>query len=73
MCSKSCNFPSAQLLEYRRELVKVADRLNPQSQELMDIMASALAIDQLRILHEGITGCQCWYEAMAGRLAVVNG
>lgn len=61
----SCEFPSAQLLEYRREIVRVADQLTSDSPELRDILASALAIDQLRILHEGITGCQCWYKALA--------
>jgi hypothetical protein len=63
----SCSFPAAQLLEYRRMLVKLADKLDPESQELRDIMASALAIDQLRILHEGITTCQCWYTALVAK------
>lgn len=67
----SCDFPAAQLLEYRRTLVKLADTLPSDSQELRDCMASALAIDHLRILHEGITQCQCWYQAVAERAAVV--
>jgi hypothetical protein len=68
----SCSFPATQLLEYRRELVKMADRLDPESQELRDAMASALAIDQLRILHEGITNCQCWYLALAETAALTR-
>jgi len=63
----SCSFPAEQLLKYRRELVKTADRLPPESQELRDVMASALSIDHLRILHECITGCQCWYDAITER------
>lgn len=59
-----CSFPAAQLLKYRRELSILAEGMDPESQQLHDAMGSCLAIDQLRILHEGITGCQCWYEAI---------
>lgn len=63
----SCSFPAAQLLEYRRELSRLANHMHPDSCELRDAMASCLAIDNLRILHEGITDCQCWYEALKGK------
>lgn len=59
-----CDFPAAQLLIYRRNLAHRADTM-VDGPELRDAMASCLAIDHLRILHEGITGCQCWYEAIA--------
>ena len=57
-----CDFPSAELIVYRRRLVDAADRtVDPR--RTREIMESVLKIDQLRILHEAIDGCGCWYEA----------
>ena len=55
----NCDFPSANLLAFRRRIVNQADReTDPIRQR--DIMNAVLKIDQLRILHEDIDGCNCW-------------
>jgi hypothetical protein len=61
---KVCDFPSAQLLAYRRRLSAQADR-EDQPDRVRDIMHAVLKIDQLRTLHEDIDGCNCWYMAAA--------
>jgi hypothetical protein len=55
----TCDFPSSALLSYRQRLVNQADReTDPNRQR--DIMNAVLKINQLRILHEDIDGCNCW-------------
>lgn len=61
---KLCDFPSEQLLAYRRRLSTQADR-EDQMDKVRDMMHAVMKIDQLRMLHEDIDGCNCWCEAVA--------
>lgn len=61
---KVCDFPSAELLAYRKRIVYQADRETDPGRQ-RDIMNAVLKIDQLRILHEDIDGCNCFVRAVA--------
>lgn len=59
LSTANCDFPSAELLAYRKRIVYQADRETDPGRQ-RDIMNAVLKIDQLRILHEDIDGCNCW-------------
>jgi hypothetical protein len=58
-----CNFPSAALLAYKRQLAIECDRELDESNR-RHRMTTVMAIETLRMMHEDIDGCQCWYEAV---------
>ncbi len=56
-----CDFPAKVLLKIRRDVAVSADR----TQDMETIRSQAafvMAVDQLRIAHEELTNCRCWYE-----------
>ena len=57
--AKVCDFPSAALLAFRRRIAIQADRESDPNR-MRDIMNAVLKIDQLRMLHEDIDGCNCF-------------
>lgn len=58
-----CPFPARQLLAVRREMARKADTSkDPAVKRLCSEMV--LHIEQLRLAHYDLTGCDCWYEAI---------
>lgn len=58
-----CDFPAKQLLEQRRRISERASHM--QDDTLISACAEfVLRCDQLRLLHEQITECECWYDAL---------
>ncbi|AXC12748.1 hypothetical protein ACPOL_3463 [Acidisarcina polymorpha] len=60
---KGCEFPAIQLRKYRKTLAQLASAL--PSAQVAPIMTAILSIENLRLHHETIDGCGCWY-AKAG-------
>ncbi len=56
---KQCNFPSKELRAYRQELAMLADAT--PDDRLVPLMNLVMAIDSLRLDHEALDGCRCWY------------
>jgi hypothetical protein len=61
-----CEFPAKQLLKMRREAALSADKIG-EDRLIRETMEFVLAIDQLRLAHEALTGCQCWYSRESNR------
>jgi hypothetical protein len=60
-----CGFPAAELIRMRRQ---VADRAN-ESQDpafVSNCAGFVKGVDDLRLAHEDVDGCRCWYEALKG-------
>ena len=67
---RQCWFPSAELREYRRNLTRSLAKLEacverievpfPSMEQLVQVI---YLIDDLRIKHEELDGCPCWYTA----------
>lgn len=69
-----CDFPSSQLLAEMRRVARAADDSRDQAQ--IGYAANyARLTGELRMAHEDVTGCQCWYEAVehASREDVLHG
>jgi hypothetical protein len=61
----SCKFPAAALRAYHAELiadVKVLEEVGLGA-DLRPYMSAILSIERLRLDHEDIAGCRCWYSA----------
>lgn len=58
-----CNFPAKELLRMRRQVASQADKSNdPHFVETAGRFL--MGIDRLRMDHEELSGCGCWYEAV---------
>jgi hypothetical protein len=58
-----CNFPAKELLAERKRIAALADTSDDPG--FVDRCAKyVVATDQLRILHEEATLCNCWYDAV---------
>jgi len=58
-----CDFPAAELLRMRRQVAISADASNDTT-FVRNAMQFAKGVDDVRLAHEDLTGCQCWYEAV---------
>jgi hypothetical protein len=59
----TCEFPSKQLHAERWKAIHIAS--STRDHEVVDrAMKVVLAIDNLRLAHEDLTDCQCWYSAV---------
>jgi hypothetical protein len=59
-----CEFQAEVLLKMKREAGRVADSARDQ-ERATDAMRFCMQVDQLRLAHEDLTGCECWYAAVA--------
>lgn len=59
----NCTFPSKELVAESRRMGKLADSTN-ELQVSVNCAEFCQRVMQLRILHEEITGCGCWYRAV---------
>lgn len=58
-----CTFPATELLAERRRIAALADTSDDPG--FVDRAAKYVqATDQLRMLHEEVTLCPCWYSAV---------
>ena len=57
----NCEFPAAQLVKMRREIAKQAD-MSSDPEFVSNCCNFVMAVDRLRLAHEDVNGCQCWYE-----------
>lgn len=55
-----CSFPAKALLDMRRRAAEEADASTDQ-QKLIELCEYIKTIEQLRIQHEELSGCRCWY------------
>ena len=58
-----CDFPAKKLLDEQRRVCREAD----ESHDMAKIHRAAQYVQgtyRLRICHEELTGCKCWYEAV---------
>lgn len=56
-----CDFPSKELKAERRRIANLADEEVDHAR--VELCAQfLLRCDQLRLLHEEITGCPCWHK-----------
>ena len=60
---ENCTFPSAQLKELRSQAAADADQSDDET-FVRTACAFVLAVDRLRLAHEDLTSCRCWYEAL---------
>ncbi len=58
-----CDFPAKELLGLMRKAVTDAEASN-DSAKLTYAAGYVKATCDLRLYHEDLTGCQCWYEAL---------
>jgi hypothetical protein len=58
-----CDFPAAQLLAYQRRLARECDTTDDPGL-IRARMEAALHVQQLRLAHEDVDGCKCWYAAV---------
>ena len=58
-----CDFPVAALKELRSQAAADADQSDDET-FVRTACAFVLAVDRLRLAHEDLTGCKCWYEAL---------
>lgn len=59
-----CDFPAEQLKKMRRELAERADKSSDQG-FVSNCCNFIMAVDRLRLAHEDVDGCQCWYAAQS--------
>lgn len=59
-----CNFPSRQLLAEMHKAASLADKSDDPAM-LTYACGFIKAAGDLRMAHEDLTGCGCWYEAVA--------
>ena len=60
--SEKCEFPAALLRAEKRKMARLADETNDPEQ-MQRCCQFCMRVDQLRLSHEEITGCGCWYKA----------
>lgn len=60
----ACSFPARILAAEMHRVAREAD-LSQDSVQIMYACAYVKATCDLRLAHEDLTGCQCWYEAVA--------
>jgi hypothetical protein len=58
-----CEFPSKALLKLSRHVAKQADASDDPG-VLRSACEFIRTVQELRLLHEDLTQCQCWYEAV---------
>ena len=58
-----CNFPASELVRLRRQVAEQAD-LSADPAFVENSAAFVLGVDRLRIAHEELTDCNCWYKAV---------
>jgi hypothetical protein len=58
-----CDFPAKVLLGLMHQVAKDLDASNNPAQ-LTYAAGYLKATGDLRLFHEDLTGCQCWYEAV---------
>lgn len=58
-----CNFPAKELLAERKRIAALADTSDDPG-FVSRASQFVLATDQLRMFHEDVTGCCCWYQAV---------
>ena len=56
-----CDFPSETLLKMRRDVAVSAD-MQTDPAAVRAAMEFVSAVDRLRLAHEDLTGCPCWYS-----------
>lgn len=54
-----CKFPAKQLAQYRAYALTCSKENPTVAAEIV------LRIDQLRLAHEDLDGCRCWYDAIS--------
>ena len=59
-----CDFPSKALLASKRAATHKAD-VTDDPETVRNAAQFAMTVNQLRLLHEDLTDCRCWYEAVA--------
>jgi hypothetical protein len=60
----NCLLPSQTLVLIRRQAAKDADTAAKRERRAA-FAKFVLLVERLRIVHEELTGCQCWYDAVA--------
>jgi len=58
-----CEFPSALLLRLTHEAAALADASNDPA-KITYAAGFIKAVSDLRLWHEDLTGCTCWYETI---------
>jgi hypothetical protein len=59
-----CTFHASRWLAVRREIAKLADESKDNSL-IAECAKMCLAIENMRLDHEEVTLCKCWYMAIA--------
>lgn len=60
----ACDFPAGALLQERRAIAESAAN-SDDDQYVQNCAEFVLRCDQLRLLHQELTGCNCWQQALA--------
>lgn len=58
-----CEFPAATLLKMKREVCDAADR-STNDTDVIHAANFSICVDNLRLAHEEMTGCLCWFDAV---------
>jgi len=58
-----CTFPAKELLESLHDALSYAVDSNEPA-KMTYAMGFIKAIDDVRMFHEDLTGCECWYQAI---------
>lgn len=58
-----CDFPAAMLYSQMRRVAHEADESHDPA-KILYAAAYIKATNDLRLAHEDLTECQCWYEAI---------
>jgi len=58
-----CDFPAETLLRARRQICAQAD--NSRDPQVIQLAAQFVkGLDDMRLAHEELSGCGCWYSAL---------
>jgi hypothetical protein len=60
---RSCNFPASALRAYYSQIlsgVKALEACDPNA-DVRSQMTVLLSVERLRLDHEDVVGCRCWY------------
>lgn len=58
-----CNFPALLLISEMRKIAREADKTNDPAR-ILYAAAYVKATNDLRLAHEDLSECQCWYDAL---------
>jgi hypothetical protein len=64
-----CDFPAAQYLESVRTLMRYADKYHEYPEEYLMVV---IQITRLRLRHQQLTNCKCWYKAVEDAGGIVD-